>query len=83
MFNHILGIQAQAAVVGIGVDNTASTGSNYVNSAEIEQVAEQENECELAGCFNEIGAQIQTVQVTLINEGNEEYSKKKKKKKKK
>ena len=43
-------------------------GSNYENSAEVEQVAEQENECEQAGCFNEIGEQIQTVEITMNNE---------------
>ena len=37
-------------------------GGNYEyveNSAEIEQVAEQENECEQARCSNGIGPQVQ------------------------
>ena len=41
------------------------TGSNYENSAEIEQVAEQENECEQAGCENILGIQAQTVIVGI------------------
>ena len=57
--SNVIGVQAQVVVVGIGIDNTATTGSDYVNSAEVEQVAEQKNECEQAGCFNEIARQDQ------------------------
>ena len=59
-----MGAQVQAALVDIGIDNKVM-GSNYVNSAELEQVAEQENECEQAGCENIIGIQAQTVIVGI------------------
>ena len=52
----------QVQVADISITNTGGLGGNYENvenSAEVEQVAEQENECEQAGCSNFIGPQVQ------------------------
>ena len=43
------------------------TDTDVINSAEVEQETEQENECGLAICINAIGAQSQVGAATVTN----------------
>ena len=62
VFKHRVGT---AAVV-----NTANIFDEVSNSAEVEQEAEQENECALAVCANAIGLQTQVGTAAVVNTAN-------------
>ena len=63
-------IVAQTQVGTAAVANTLNLQEDTTNSAEVEQEAEQENECALAVCANVIGLQSQVGTAAVVNTAN-------------